>query len=63
MIFLGGLIQSMTINTHSPPNHSPSRDELVSLILNDGHSTLFGNYLNWTYPLTIWDKVDDSSIK
>jgi len=53
MIFPGGLIQSTIINTYSLPNYSPSRDELVSLILNDGHPNLFGKYLNRTHPLTI----------
>jgi len=46
IIFLGGLIQSMVINTQLPPGHSPSQNELIALILNDGYPALFGDYLN-----------------
>jgi len=63
MIFLGGMIQPTAINAHAPPINSPSRNELIMLILNDGHSTLFRNYLNWTHAFTILDRIDDTSIK
>ena len=59
MIFSGGLIQFAIINTHVPSGNSPSGNELVMLILNDSHTTLFWNYLNWAYPFAIGDRIDD----
>ena len=41
MIFSGGLIQFAIINAHTPPGNSSSGNELITLILNDSHTTLF----------------------
>jgi len=46
MIFSGSLIQSAVINAYAPPNNNPSRNELIMVILDDSHATLFRNYLN-----------------
>jgi len=62
MIFAGGLIQPTVMNAHVQYGNSPSRNELIMLILDDRHSILFWNYLNWTYLSTIGDRVDDYSI-
>ena len=32
---------------------SPYENELILLILDDGHATLIWYYLNWTHPFTI----------
>jgi len=63
MIFLGGLIQFAVINAHALSGNSPSGNELVTLILNDSHTTLFWNYLNWAHPFIIGDRIDDPSVK
>ena len=63
MIFPGGLIQFAIINPHAPPGNSPRGDKLVALILNDGHTTLFWNHLDWAHPFTIGDRIDDPCVK
>jgi len=63
MIFPGGLIQPMVMNAHVQPGNSHNRNKLITLILDDHHSILFWNYLNWTYSFTTIDRVDDCSIK
>ena len=63
MVFSGDLFQFVVINAHTPPSDSPSRDELMALILNNSHTTVFGDYLNQKHPFGIRDRIDDPGVK
>jgi hypothetical protein len=63
MILPGGLVEFLIINAHMPTSDRPLRNELILLITDDSHSTFLQHHLYWTDPLTIGNRVDDSSLE
>ena len=62
MVFSSGLIQLPIINTHSPPSNCPSREEFVLLITHYYHPLFLRNHLDWAYPTTVRDGINDTDI-
>jgi hypothetical protein len=62
VIFLGGLVEHLVIDTHPPTSNCPLRYELVSLILEYCHASLLRNYLNWADPFAVLHGVEPLSL-
>ncbi|GJZ20915.1 hypothetical protein Tco_0557954 [Tanacetum coccineum] len=58
VIFLGCVIQFTIVDAYAPSSDRPLRDELILLIFYYGHSSLFWDNMDRTYPRTIGDRVD-----
>ena len=63
VVFMGGCVQLPVVNTHTPPCNCSSWDQLIFLIFNNSHTSLFRDNLYWGYPLVIRDRVDNPSIQ
>jgi len=63
MVFLGGITKLSIVNLHLQPSHCSGGNKLIFLILDNGHTPLFRNYLHWANPLAIQDRVDDPGVK
>src|SRR4051812_35670779 len=60
VVLPGGLVQLPEINRHSISNNSPLRYYLIFIIMNNSHTSFLRNTMNWTYPLTISYRIDDT---
>ena len=63
MILTVGLIHLPIVNTHMPTHDSFSRNKLIDLILYNCHSPSLGHNIDLAYPLTIQNRVDNTSLK
>src|ERR1043165_9101624 len=60
VVLPGGLVQLPEINTHSISNNSPLRYLFIFIIRNHSHTSFLRNTMNWTYPLNISYRIDDT---
>jgi hypothetical protein len=63
MIFPSSFVEFSVVDTHLPTGDSLLRNEFIFLIADNSHSTLLWHNLYWTDPLTIINRIDNSSLK
>lgn len=63
MVLLGGEIQFPVIHTNLPPSHNSGGDELIVVVSNHSHTTLFGHALHRAYPATVGNWINDPCIE
>jgi hypothetical protein len=63
MIFPSSFIELPVVDAYPPTGDSPLRNDLIFLIVDNHHSTLLRHHLYWTDPLSVRNKIDNSSLK
>ena len=63
MVLFGNLVQPPIVDAYSLTVLHPSRNQLLLLIFYHGEASFLWNYLDGTHPLTVGDRINDSSLQ